>query len=266
MIQQHLVYHYTSYDDGITYYEPNMQSAYYLVRSGKILELIEHRLGKYAATVMSTIMFLGHAQVGYLETLPALRPSNSDVNRASEERGGIHETEEYHGEEARQETEEHRETEGRPNGLNSDYTSSERPALLHPTLKALAGHGYILRVRDAQFQSYADNALDAERTIKSRPDIKALKGKKLDEAVTEGTLELLKERLDGDLTRGLMFNGVPRGAKRRHTTGATEASNKKARVDYAAVDEDEDGGEENEWSDDDFGEDTIPMEVGLPFP
>ncbi|GMG34558.1 unnamed protein product [Aspergillus oryzae] len=260
MIQQHLVYHYTSYDDGITYYEPNMQSAYYLVRSGKILELIEHRLGKYAATVMSTIMFLGHAQVGYLETLPALRPSNSDVNRASEERGGIHETEEYHGEEARQETEEHRETEGRPNGLNSDYTSSERPALLHPTLKALAGHGYILRVRDAQFQSYADNALDAERTIKSRPDIKALKGKKLDEAVTEGTLELLKERLDGDLTRGLMFNGVPRGAKRRHTTGATEASNKKARVDYAAVDEDEDGGEENEWSDDDFGEDTIPME------
>ncbi|KAE8335570.1 DNA-directed RNA polymerase III subunit rpc3 [Aspergillus arachidicola] len=263
MIQQHLVYHYTSYDDGITYYEPNMQSAYYLVRSGKILEFIEHRLGKYAATVMSTIMFLGHAQVGYLETLPALRPSNSDVNRASEERDRIHETEEYHGEEARQETEEQRETEGRPNGLNSDHTSIEHPALLHPTLKALAGHGYILRVRDAQFQSYADNALDAERTIKSRPDIKALKGKKLDEAVTEGTLELLKERLDGDLTRGLMFNGVPRGAKRRHTTGATGASNKKARVDYAAVDEDEDGGEENEWSDDDFGEDTIPMESGI---
>ncbi|KAE8375899.1 DNA-directed RNA polymerase III subunit rpc3 [Aspergillus bertholletiae] len=265
MIQQHLVYHYTSYDDGITYYEPNMQSAYYLIRSGKILEFIEHRLGKYAATVMSTIMFLGHAQVGYLETLPALKPSKSDVNSTSEECEGVQEAEENQGDEVHQETEEDEKTENRPNGLNSDYAPAEQPALLHPTLKALAGHGYILRVRDAQFQSYADNTLDAERTIKSRPDIKALKGKKLEEAVAEGTLELLKERLDGDLTRGLMFNGVPRGAKRRHTNGAHGAPNKKARIDYAAVDEDEggDGEEENEWSDDEFGEDTIPMESGI---
>ncbi|KAE8348594.1 DNA-directed RNA polymerase III subunit rpc3 [Aspergillus coremiiformis] len=257
MVQQHLIYHYTSYDDGITYYEPNMQSAYYLVRSGKILEFIEHRLGKYAATVMSTIMFLGHAQVGYLETLPALKPANSDMNGASEDSGEKQIAEEYQGEEA------HQETEDQPNGLNGNHAPSVYPTLLHPTLKALAGHGYILRVRDAQFQSYTDNALDAERSIKLRPDIKALKGKKLEDAVMEGTLELLKERLDGDLTRGLMFNGVPRGAKRRHATGAADAPSKKAQVDYAAVDEDEDGEDENEWSDDEFGEDTIPMETGI---
>ncbi|GKZ26739.1 RNA polymerase III subunit C82 [Aspergillus brasiliensis] len=239
MIQHHLVYHYTSYDDGVTYYEPNLQAAYYLVRSGKILEFIEERLGKYAATLMETIMFLGHAQVGYLETLPELQPAPHKANGVKQETegGGIEE---------------------QTNG--DDEHTFEQPALLHPTLKALASHGYIFRVRDAQFQSYADNALDAERAIKSRPDVKQLKGKKLDEAVLEGTITLLKEKLDGDLTRGLMHNGLPRGAKRRHGSGSADASNKKARMDYADADEDEDE-EENEWSDDDMGGDTTPMEL-----
>ncbi|RAH62566.1 DNA directed RNA polymerase III subunit Rpc82 [Aspergillus piperis CBS 112811] len=240
MIQHHLVYHYTSYDDGVTYYEPNLQAAYYLVRSGKILEFIEERLGKYAATLMETIMYLGHAQVGHLETIPELQPAPPKANGVKQETEG-------------------EETEEQMNG--DDEHTSEQPALLHPTLKILASHGYIFRVRDAQFQSYADNALDAERAIKSRPDVKQLKGKKLDETVLEGTLTLLKERLDGDLTRGLMHNGLPRGAKRRHGTGSADASNKKARMDYADADEDDDEEEENEWSDDEMGGDTTPMEL-----
>ncbi|PWY79556.1 DNA-directed RNA polymerase III subunit rpc3 [Aspergillus heteromorphus CBS 117.55] len=242
MIQHHLVYHYTSLDDGATYYEPNLQAAYYLVRSGKILELIQDRLGKYAATLMSTIMFLGHAQVSYLETLPELQPEFPKANgvKGESETG---------------------ESEDQANGHGDDGHTFEQPALLHPTLKALASHGYLIRVRDAQFQSYADNALDAERALKSRPDVKQLKGKKLDETVLDGTLALLKEKLDGDLTRGLMFNGLPRGAKRRHANGSADAPNKKARVDY---DDDEDEDEdEDEWSDDDMGGDTSPMESGL---
>ncbi|GCB19578.1 DNA-directed RNA polymerase III subunit rpc3 [Aspergillus awamori] len=241
MIQHHLVYHYTSYDDGVTYYEPNLQAAYYLVRSGKILEFIEERLGKYAATLMETIMFLGHAQVGYLETLPELQPAPPKANGVKQEAKGGESEEQMNGD---------------------DVHTSDQPALLHPTLKALASHGYIFRVRDAQFQSYADNALDAERAIKSRPDVKQLKGKKLDETVLEGTVTLLKERLDGDLTRGLMHNGLPRGAKRRHGTGSADATNKKARMDYVDADEDEDE-EENEWSDDEMGGDTTPMELAI---
>ncbi|RDH32595.1 DNA-directed RNA polymerase III subunit rpc3 [Aspergillus welwitschiae] len=241
MIQHHLVYHYTSYDDGVTYYEPNLQAAYYLVRSGKILEFIEERLGKYAATLMETIMFLGHAQVGYLKTLPELQPAPPKANGVKQEAKGGESEEQMNGD---------------------DVHTSDQPALLHPTLKALASHGYIFRVRDAQFQSYADNALDAERAIKSRPDVKQLKGKKLDETVLEGTVTLLKERLDGDLTRGLMHNGLPRGAKRRHGTGSADATNKKARMDYVDADEDEDE-EENEWSDDEMGGDTTPMELAI---
>ncbi|PYH98365.1 DNA-directed RNA polymerase III subunit rpc3 [Aspergillus ellipticus CBS 707.79] len=241
MIQHHLVYHYTSLDDGATYYEPNLQAAYYLVRSGKILEFIHARLGKYAATLMATIMFLGHAQVSYLETLPELQPEPPKTNGMGDEN-------------------EEGEAGEQLNGHRDDEYTFEQPALLHPTLKALASHGYLIRVRDAQFQSYADNALDAERAIKSRPDVKQMKGKKLDETVLEGTLTLLKERLDGDLTRGLMFNGLPRGAKLRHANGSADAPSKRARVDY----DDENGDEEeNEWSDDDMGGDTTPMELGL---
>ncbi|EAL85885.1 DNA directed RNA polymerase III subunit Rpc82, putative [Aspergillus fumigatus Af293] len=244
MIQQHLVYHYTSYDDGVTYYEANMQSAYYLVRSGKILEFVEERLGKYAATVLSTIMYLGHAQVSYLETLPELTSEAVKANGVPEEHG------------------EHEEDEEQSNGLNGEH-SNEQPELLHPTLKALAAHGYIIRVREAQFQSHADNILDAERAIRSKPEMKALKGKRLEEAVIEGTLGLLKERTDGDLTRGLIVHGVPRGAKRKHSSRRADEPNKKCRTDFASVDENDehDEEEENEWSDDEMGYDTTPMEV-----
>ncbi|KAF7171536.1 hypothetical protein CNMCM5623_003844 [Aspergillus felis] len=246
MIQQHLVYHYTSYDDGVTYYEANMQSAYYLVRSGKILELVEERLGKYAATVLSTIMYLGHAQVSYLETLPELTPEAVKVNGVSKEHAGYEEDEEQ------------------SNGLNGEHPS-EQPELLHPTLKVLAAHGYIIRVRETQFQSHADNILDAERVIRSKPEIKALKGKRLEEAVIEGTLGLLKERTDGDLTRGLIVHGVPRGAKRKYSSRRADEPNKKSRIDFASVDENDaqDEEEENEWSDDEMGYDTTPMESGL---
>ncbi|OJJ33080.1 hypothetical protein ASPWEDRAFT_159521 [Aspergillus wentii DTO 134E9] len=267
MIQHHLVYHYTSYDDGITYYEANLQSAYYIIRTGKILEFIEDRLGKYAATVMSAIMFLGHAQVSHLETLPELRPQELNNNGAIDDYGetGEHEETGENGEYPDQEgQEEQKDQEEQLNGVNGDHASSEQSALLHPTLKALAAHGYIIRVREAQMQSLADNILDAERVIKSRSDVKAMKGKRFEETVKEGTRNLIKERTNGDLTHGLRFNGVPRGAKRKFGAGGAEAPNKKPRAYYAAVDEDEgDEEEENEWSDDEMGHDTIPMESAL---
>lgn len=212
MIQQHLVFHYTSFDDGVTYYEANQQAAYYLLRSGKILELIEDRLGEYAAKVMSTIIYLGHAQVSDLEVIPELGQSgsNGEVNGTGN---------------------------GTANGIG------DRTGELHATLKTLAAHGYIHRVRDAHFQSYTDTALDAERVVQSRPEIKALKGKKLEETVIEKTLELVRERTDGDLSRGLTYNGVPRGLNKKRTSNADD--------------------EENEWLDD---EGDTPMDVGPPPP
>lgn len=260
MIQHRFVFHYTSYDDGITYYEANTHSSYYLVRSGKILEFIKERLGDYAATVMSTIMYLGHAPVSYLEDLPELNAHHPIPNGVSkEDKEG--EGKEYENHEEADEPEDQEDGGDQVNGVNGDHASSEPAGQLHPTLKTLAAHGYITRVRDAHFQSHDDNVLDAERAIKSRPDVKQLKGKKLEETIIEGTINLVRERTDGDLTHGLVFNGVPRGAKRRHGADA-DGPNKKSRVDYASIDEDEDI-EENEWSDDEAGGDTMPMQVSL---
>jgi DNA-directed RNA polymerase III subunit RPC3 len=234
MIQHHLVHHNTPLDEGITYYSANMHAAYYLSRSGKILEFIEDRLGQYAATVISTIMYLGHAQVSHLETLPELRPDASETN-------GVHD-----------EQEEPQGDGDGTNGMNGDHVPEQ--STLHPTLKTLAAHGYILRVREGHFQSYADNILDIERQIKAGDSVQSLKGKKLEEYVLEKTGDMLKERLDSDLTRGLLVNGVPRGVKRRRVNGSLDEENKRARFDY-----DNPGGEdeeENEWFDDE-----IPMEV-----
>ena len=263
MIQQHLVFHYTSYDDGITYYEANQKAAYYLIRTGKILEFIEDRLGKYAARVMSTIIYLGHAQVSLLETLPELQPEYPQTNGANHEgeEDGEHE-EQVNG--VKQESEENGEHEEQPNGLNGEH-AAEQAGRLHPTLKTLAAHGYIIRVREAQFQSHTDTVLDAERVVKARPDLKSMKGKKLEETIIEKTLDMIRERTDGDLSHGLTYNGVPRGAKRGRGAAQSNAPNKRARMDHASVDEDEgeEEEEENEWSDDEMGNDTVPMEVSF---
>ncbi|KAL4759526.1 putative DNA directed RNA polymerase III subunit Rpc82 [Aspergillus foveolatus] len=238
MIQHHLLHFYTAVEEGgVTYYSANMQAAYYLIRSGKILEFVEDRLGKYAATVMSIIMYLGHAQVSHLDTLPELRSDASKTNGVNE------------GEDDRPEGE------NELNGTNGEHVS-DQPALLHPTLKALAGHGYIVRVREAHFQSIADNILNIERQIRSGDSVQSMKGKKLEEFVVEKTADMLKERLDGDLTRGLIVNGVPRGVKRSQTNGVSDDNGtKKARFDY---DDGEDEDEENEWFDDE-----VPMESSL---
>lgn len=237
MIQHHLVYFYTAMEEGgVTYYSVNMQAAYYLGRSGKILEFVEDRLGQYAATVLSTIMYFGHAQVSHLDTLPELRPETLKPNGIQEDGEALQDEEKV------------------ANGIKGEHTSEE-PALLHPTLKALAGHGYIIRVREAHFQSYVDNVLNIERQVRLGDAVQNMKGKKMDEYILEKTAEMLREKLDGDLTHGLIVNGVPRGVKRGHASGTPDddANRKKGRFDY-----DDEEQEESEWWDDE-----VPMEVLL---
>ncbi|KAJ6097947.1 hypothetical protein N7499_002321 [Penicillium canescens] len=249
MIQHHLVYHFTSLDDGNTYYEANPQAAYSLVRSGKILQHVESRLGEYAAQVMEAIMFLGHTSITHLETLPQLQPSQPLTNGVNHDEGQP-ETNGDHEEEA-----------GEPNG---NHVVSQKPARLHPTLKSLASHGYIHRVREAHFQSPNDNWLDAHRIISSRPDVKQMKGKQQQAEIEEKAKSMVKERTEGDLSRGLMFNGLPQGVKRKFgsASGSNNAQNGTNGVnrDHAEDQEDDEG---NDWSEDEDGIDSSPMDSNL---
>ena len=246
MIQMHLVFHHTSFDDGVTYYEANTKAAYYLVRSGKILEIIEDALGVYASRVMSTIMYLGHAQVGYLEMLPELVSEQPGTN-------GINGTLDNHN------------VNGQDQSmiLNGSPTSRSH-AKLHQTLTSLAAHGYILRVREAHFQSSADIMMSVERVVKAKQDAKQLKGKNLERFLQDGITDLIKERTDGDLSHGLIRNGVPRGTKRRRVNRLGEESNKRPRLDssvhltFEKLDSDKD-----DLTDDELVEDGHPVEVKL---
>ncbi|KAJ6072483.1 hypothetical protein N7467_010568 [Penicillium canescens] len=249
MIQHHLVYHFTSLDDGNTYYEANPQAAYSLVRSGKILQHVESRLGEYAAQVMEAIMFLGHTSITHLETLPQLQPSQPLTNGVD------------HDEEQPETNGDHEEKAGEPNG---NHVVSQKPARLHPTLKSLASHGYIHRVREAHFQSPNDNWLDAHRIISSRPDVKQMKGKQQQAEIEEKAKSMVKERTEGDLSRGLMFNGLPQGVKRKFgsASGSNNAQNGTNGVnrDHAEDEEDDEG---NDWSEDEDGIDSSPMDSNL---
>lgn len=246
MIQHHLVFHFTSLEDGITYYEANPPAAYYLVRSGKILKLVEDRLGEYAARVMEALLFFGHASVTQLEDLPELKSRKPAVSN-----GIRHDDAQAEGGE---------EAEGPGRHVNGDDILEGKPAPLHSTLKALASHGYIMRVREAHFQSPSDNWLEAQRIVSARSDVKALKGKKQEEAIMLKTQELVEQKLNGDLTKGLIQDGLPRGVKRKFDNtfnDQPQISRNGVNGDHAQDDE------ENDWSEDEDGFDNIPMEVSF---
>ncbi|KAJ5145680.1 uncharacterized protein N7515_000244 [Penicillium bovifimosum] len=253
MIQHHLIYHFTSLDDGNTYYEANPQAAYSLVRSGKILHLVETRLGEYAAQILERIMTLGHTSIAHLETLPEPQLRTQRISN-----GASHSEIEVEGNGDNQEASD------RPNG---DYAAGEKPARLHPTLKSLASHGYIHRVREAHFQSPNDNWLDASRIIASRADVKQMKGKQQAAEIEEKAKELVKQRMEGDLSRGLLYNGLPQGVKRKrdNANGVSNqhSTNGSNGINGINGDHAEDDDEENDWSEDEDGLSSIPMDSNL---
>jgi len=63
LIQQNLVYHDSDQEEADTQYEANADAAYNLVKSGKVLEIVEDRYGATATVLMEQLLLLGHAKV-----------------------------------------------------------------------------------------------------------------------------------------------------------------------------------------------------------
>ncbi|KAL1958358.1 hypothetical protein VTO42DRAFT_4675 [Malbranchea cinnamomea] len=270
LIQQHLVFHFTSLDDGITYYEADWRNAYALVRSGKIIQLVEERLGPYAAKVVSAILYLGHVRISDLEKMHDLiGPITKDSGQLSETNGinGVHTDEgnaadegaddaEYEEEQAEQEA---RDGFARTNGHHE--TAGSIVSQLHSTLRQLASYGYIMRVRDHHFHSPADNYQSAVRQAKASSSVQGLRGSKLDNALKEVAETLVKEWTDGTIS-GILPNSAPRGIKRRvGSSESSEPARKRVKLENdLAHYEDED---EDHVSDDDYVDDVAPMDPSL---
>lgn len=259
----HLLYHYLSNDDGSTYYEANTHAAYYLIRAGKIIKVVEERLGEYEAKVMSTIMYCGHAQVSYLESLAELRIDKAV--KPSTNGNGVEHLEE-NGENG-----EYGENgdivENGENGENGEINDDDLPASingantngdhdthngrLHAALKSLAGHGYICRMRESHFQSLADHVLDAERIAQQAVKNANAKGKDAAELLRSKKEEVLIQRTDISIGGVFLVHGIPKGAKRPQTNAMSEGSNKRRRVSSFDEAEEEPEDEEDDYDDDD---------------
>jgi DNA-directed RNA polymerase III subunit RPC3 len=86
LIQQNLIYYFEE-DPQTIYYEANQDAAYGLVRSGKILDLVESRYGPLARDIAQNLFILGHTKVcdladAYQRSRESLQ--NGDSNAAIE--------------------------------------------------------------------------------------------------------------------------------------------------------------------------------------
>jgi DNA-directed RNA polymerase III subunit RPC3 len=84
LIQQNLIYYVEEGSQG-TYYEANQGAAYGLVRSGKILDIVQTRYGVVARDLVLDLFLLGHSNVGELIDQYRLKrnpPANGSTHAA----------------------------------------------------------------------------------------------------------------------------------------------------------------------------------------
>lgn len=95
LIQQNLVYHSTDADSRGTSYEANSDASYNLVRSGKILEVIDSQYGTAERDLVQTLMLLGYARIADLTHAFTSRApkTNGHTNGAHESGSGLIESE-----------------------------------------------------------------------------------------------------------------------------------------------------------------------------
>lgn len=303
LIQQHLIYHFTSVDDGLTYYEANWKSTYYFARCGKIIQVTKERFGGYAATVMDTILRLGHTTVAQLETLPELRvkkkqavprakldvgdgnDDNKDSNNDEDEALFMDEQPAGAGADAGDGGEQ-LPTAGENGDImdvdmdgggegegEEDDDEEESAAQLHTTLSLLASHACIMRVRPAHFQSPGDLRDEVENALRSRSDIRALKGKRQDDAIAQGIELMTKERLDGRIAAPvpqpvIPVSGLKRKADDDDDNGDIDGPRKRTKLQdgMAAADEGVEDEDEDDDADEGVGLDVSLQDINLLSP
>lgn len=152
LIQQHLILHITPEADSSSFYEIDPQGAYNLVRTGRVISLVEERYGNGAGQVVSNLLQLGHARVGDLEDAYKFHAKdNSAVDSAAEHING----------------------EGLPNGFGKDGHMAVKEqdrkitskADLHRVLAQLLEVGFITRVHKRTFYTHADREAEAGNEV-----------------------------------------------------------------------------------------------------
>lgn len=195
LIQQNLIYHNTELDSGVTYYEANEDAAYFLLRSGRILQIIETRYGKEAKDVVQNLLLLGHAKVGDL--VDAYQSKTKVTNG---------------------------QTNGTTNGVNG--TEGSDKFNLDGILKRLLDDGFVEPLVKSMFKSPADTYLETERDITRSAGAAATAG-----ASKAGkTADLLKHDVERTVETARRQRSWKEGNLKRYEKNIVPASEKRRKL------------------------------------
>lgn len=209
MIQQNLLFHNTERETGVTYYEANEDGAYFLLRSGRILEIVQDRYDSDARDVVQNLLLLGHTKIADLaeayESNPKLSSGHTNGANGTQMNGA------------------HNGTEGHSNDKKS-------PINLDGILARLLDDGFVEPVVESMFRSPTDAYNQAEKVAISSSGSDASKGAKataeLKKTVANALQKAREERswLHGGMKRynGGHMNG---GDKRRKLASGKPAIN-----------------------------------------
>lgn len=161
LLQQHLVFHHLG-GEGLTYYEANLDSAYILARSGKVLDILEDKFGPAGEEIARTLMSEGHATLTDLAEAYGVKDSEEETDQHSV--NGDHMS----------------------NGVNGQkhdrHTTGQQIrslTQLQRLLEQMKRAGYVVAVTRKSFVSPADVDFDAGLLARSNlPVAKAPNGKK----------------------------------------------------------------------------------------
>lgn len=170
LVQHQLVLWHTSDNNG-TVYEANVEVAYNLVRSGKYVQVVEDQLGDFAGQVISSLLSLGHAQVGDL-VRGFSASMKIHINGSMATSGASDRTHLSEGKSMEQGTEGPLVTSG----------------MLQATLCDLLQAGFISQVHESHFRSAADNRLEAEKVVPP-PEYYKAKSRKENDAQWEASIQ-----------------------------------------------------------------------------
>jgi len=166
LTQQHVLRWHTD-DDDITRYSIDWRSTYNLLRSNRIISLVDQRYGEGAARIVTNLLQLGHARVGDLAQAFDLEPSLKRDSAFDDCNGRVNGS-------------------ALPNGTDSTHAHKSQVSKIttsgqfHHMLRTLLQAGFLVKLQKRSYMPAADLLEEIEETVISEhfPDRKVTGPKK----------------------------------------------------------------------------------------
>ena len=213
LVQAGLIYHITT-GEGRTFYDANPRNAYRLVRSGRVIGLVQNRYGKAAAAITRRLLVLGHATIGDLKQSTRLRNGSASRQNYS--------------------------FDTMPTDSSSILVSAAEGGDggdVNSALEVLCRHGLVCRLRQAHFRTKTDTWQAAEEKVLSRPLLSAAKGTKAKEEIAAKIETEVEKQVDNhiDLTRSGSSSMMSKMRKASDLDESKPLSKKRKTADDAAT-------------------------------